>query len=80
MNTTAEKQRHGLLKVAADYCNAIIDLQAIYPDSLSLSIDNCRRYGSVERIETFTAIIDFWYSNDRKEFEYSEYVYWLNGR
>ncbi len=92
IDKTAEKQRQVLLDIAIEYCDtkqalgegevfdAGVMIKAVYPETLQRSIENVKRYIIVERIKIFTDIIDFWYENERKEFEYDVFDQWWQQR
>ncbi len=76
MNDKTVTQRQVLIEIAEGYCSAKISLEALYPESLLRSIENCERYIAIMQaaeIERFEDIIDFWYINDQKEFEYRDF-------
>lgn len=73
MNNKTAKERQILIEIAEGYVSAQTSLEALYPESLLRSIENCKRYISVAQIETFEDIIDFWYINDQKEFDYRDF-------
>ncbi len=77
MNNKTAKERQVLIEIAEGYVSAKIALEALYPEALLRSIENYERCIEVNRIETFEMIIDFWYINNQKEFEYSDVPQWM---
>ncbi len=79
MNDKTASQRQILIEIAEGYVSAKMSLEALYPESLMRSIENCERYIAIMQaaeIETFEDIIDFWYINGEKEFEYDVFAPW----